>query len=480
MLEQLTVRRGTVLFWLILVPSAFGALLLAPQADARTILAWPLVAAIVLLAGTLIHWSRPHLPLSKSGCWAVLTTSVYTIMPLAAAVAVSGEYTPLNDARLFTLQPSPSFIARVGWYHVVYLASLCFGYSIARSADRDQIGHSPPVIRRDLSAALLACFAVIAVLFAVIRPDAPNSGYAGAYLAIQQLPLPIRQALRLMSGIRLILGLGVLVWAFGSWQTRRYGVMAVLLLLFALTLTRAGERSTVAFATVACIALRHRYVKPIRVGQFFALGLVGLLGFTALGIYRTYRGLEDRSAFAVVPGSGEFEIVFANAVDLADRREQGSLVPAPIGVQLADFVSAIPSQLLPFAKQDMADWFLSTYYPTVREEGGGLAFGVVAQSIIGFGVIELLIRGLVLGILLARFDRWAERRANQFWPMVVHLWVLLATYQTTRISTFYPLGAFIQQVPVSFVLVSLVAGCLAALRYARRHGTDRALAASSP
>ena len=474
MVHRLAAPRKALFFWLCLLPSLVLYMVARPQDDPATILAWPLATAVIIVAVTLKVASRPFLPLSEAGCWAVLTAGIYSIVPLAVSTALRGAFTPLNDSRLFSLQPPPAFVARVGWYHVAYLAALSAGYLLGRR-NTSAVTLRPPLLDRRTAIALLLCFGVSAVVVVLFRPDSPDAGYAASYLAVQQLPLIARQALRLLGGVRLLLGLAVLVWTFERWRQRRVAVGLTVLALAILTVTRAGERSTLGFAIIACVVLSHRYVKPVRASRFFMLGVVGLLLFTALGVYRAYAGLDNRAEFTLVPGAGEFEIVFANAVDLLDRRQHGGFVAAPVGVHVADLVSVIPSQLLPFKKWDTADWFLSTYYPALRERGGGLAFGVVSQSVIGFGWVELLLRGLAMGLIFTAVDRWASARSHRFWPTVTQLWVLLLAYQTVRVTSLFPLGAYLQQMPTAFLLVWSTTQLLAFRAYSRSPSAARAL-----
>ena len=54
-------------------------------------------------------------------------------------------------------------------------------------------------------------------------------------------------------------------------------------------------------------------------------------------------------------------------------------------------------------KIDPADWYLEVV--GIQGTGQGLMFGVIAQSIIGWGAVELALRGIALGTLFALMHR---------------------------------------------------------------------------
>ncbi|MGH9884044.1 MAG: hypothetical protein ACREBE_00840, partial [bacterium] len=165
------------------MPIALAGLAIMPAGSATTVLV-PAIAAVLVAAAILIQASRPEtgLPLDDSGCWAVLTTTLYVVMPLAVAAVVDGQWTPLNDSRLFAMRPSAALIARVGWYCVVYLATLGIGYLVGtagRSRDTRR-NATPPRIDRSTVIAIGVCFGGAVILVGLLRPDAES--YSASYV----------------------------------------------------------------------------------------------------------------------------------------------------------------------------------------------------------------------------------------------------------------------------------------------------------
>jgi hypothetical protein len=131
----------------------------------------------------------------------------------------------------------------------------------------------------------------------------------------------------------------------------------------------------------------------------------------------------------------EFQTLMGTAYDIQMRAATGVLQPIPWQLHAADLLRLIPSQLLPFPKVEPSDWYLGHFGAASR--GTGLMFGVVAQAIVGFGLIELIGRGVLLGVLLGLLRRAYLLRADSFWWSVFYACVCVWSYYTFRASTFY-------------------------------------------
>lgn len=432
----------------------------------RAAVAGPLVAA---LAGAAVFFTvllrrSPRLPLDEVGLWYVGIALAYTALPLIVYLALGMEWTPFNDLRLFISQPAPAMVGRVGWHFALYLLTFAGVYLLVRG--RAALPASePPRVPGALatSAFLLWTFVTVSLLIPRLFFDLSSSDYYESYRVVQQLPLLLRQWLRLASGIGLVLELVLLLWIFGDWRNRRWIAITWLVFEAVQTVVTAGARTELMLMLVAIVFLYHRTVRPIRLSVAVAGALVALVGFTALGYYRNYRMIQDAAALSTPVSAGEFESVFANAVDIYERKAADELGDIPPGLTMSDLVAPIPSQLLPFPKSSMSDWYLGRFYLSVQEQGGGLAFGVVPQSMLGAGIPELLLRAALVGFLFGWATRVAARNPRRLWVVIGYLWLTLYAYQSIRASTFHALSDFTQQFLPAVVLLEgtrlvLVAG----------------------
>jgi hypothetical protein len=110
----------------------------------------------------------------------------------------------------------------------------------------------------------------------------------------------------------------------------------------------------------------------------------------------------------------------------------------------------VPQQLLPLKKIDPSEWYLD-----VRgfKDQTAYVFGVIAQSVIGFGFLELVLRGAVIGILFAWAQRWYARHSSSFLPTLAYLWLCVWSYYTFRASTFYLLSPIIYRLLPAVIFI---------------------------
>jgi hypothetical protein len=56
---------------------------------------------------------------------------------------------------------------------------------------------------------------------------------------------------------------------------------------------------------------------------------------------------------------------------------------------------------------------------------------------LGLGWLEMALRGLAVGIVLAAIRRWWVQHGNRLWPNVFYIWMSVVIYQAARNTTFY-------------------------------------------
>jgi hypothetical protein len=437
--------------------SALGLLaLLAPSGDYRAVAA-PLVA-ILVIAGVFyvtLFGRSAILPVDEIGTWYMAVLAAYMTIPLVIFLVLGLQYTPLNDFRLFLAAPSAAEVARVGWFYVAYMAAFAAVYLAVRGL-RPAVRGVPHVPGTSAVTAGVGIAAALATSVAVAQLfDMRAESYADAYRVVQQLPLGVRQVLRLSIGLKLVFGLVLLTWAFADFRHRRWLIAGWFGLELADTLVAGGARTDLMLFIVSAAVLYHRAVRPLRFRTAALGGALLLTVFLALGVLRAYRQFTDPAGFSAGISGGEFETLFSNALDMLRRRENGELAPHRWALWGADFRAIVPSQILPVPKTTYAAWYVSTFYPAAAESGQGYAFGAIAQSVLGFGLPEVFVRGGIVGALFAVADRILGRRTRELWPTVAYVWLTLWAYQSFRASTFYVLSMLVQQFLPAVAIIAL-------------------------
>jgi len=169
-----------------------------------------------------------------------------------------------------------------------------------------------------------------------------------------------------------------------------------------------------------------------------------------MGVLRGFLGGADMGISV-----GEFDQVWANAIDLNQASLRGT-IDVPYEVRFSEFFSFIPSQLLWSEKLDLSTWYLDSFYRTYKESGGGLAFGAISQAVIGGGILEALIRGLLLGRLCFYLTRWFNGPTSNWWRFPLQLSMLISVYHSIRTTTFAQFISWFQAFVPTIVAINII------------------------
>ena len=234
------------------------------------------------------------------------------------------------------------------------------------------------------------------------------------------------------------------------------------------SITKLASRTELVLLILTSAMMYQLVVRPLPLRLVLTIAGVGLFGFTVFGILRN----------GLFPGGGvrsnpfeyvsEFEILMGNAIDLAQKQAVGSLGVLPDGFLLSDLTGLVPQQLAPFHKVDPADWYVSTFYPIFAAQGGGLAFGTIAEAVLSGGWLSAAARGAALGFCFAKVHRFYVRHASSYWVLAAYVWLASLSYQSFRNRTFILLLLFLYRfLPVMIAVKVLVTILNRAARHVR-------------
>ena len=155
------------------------------------------------------------------------------------------------------------------------------------------------------------------------------------------------------------------------------------------------------FKTFICY---HVLIREMKSRTIILYGFVFFIGFTLFGIYR----IDFTLNLSQYGGFGEFSNIWANAFEIQKSNES-----MPLRARFNDFFAYIPSQFLWFEKESPSIWFLKTFYPGYIEAGHGLGFGIFAEIMSGYGILEAFIRGGLIAFFMfliikaiAKYNYW--------------------------------------------------------------------------
>jgi hypothetical protein len=390
-------------------------------------------------------------PADDIGIVWLFVMALYATIPPLAWWLQGAYYGASANPRLYVLEPTAGEVCEVLQISLAYVVAFAFAYV----ATRRRTTLSPRVECPRIDAGKLIVAAAIVLLFkavmlvlrlrGVVRA---SDSYIDSYVSMNELPIVTRQLIKIGSGIATI---AQLVFLVGLLQRPRLRVVvAAYVLALLLSFDPEGARTAVVTGLLAAAVAWHVLVRPIRARWWLAAITVGILAFLALG---ARRGFESSHGSALLSlNLGEFDSLWANNLELlADKAHHWTHVP--FTTRFGELWAFVPSQLLPFEKTSLSIWFVDTFQHDYAQQGGGFAFGAVAQAVIGGGIIEALLRGALLGWIAGRLVRWHRTPTRAWWHLPLYLYLLVTAYESVRDTTFSELGNLVQIViPALFVI----------------------------
>ena len=382
------------------------------------------------------------LPIFEPASLAVVATFVYGAYPLVNFIAGGLAWSPYSDNRLGVLAQDPSDVAAFGWRYAVYLVAFVVTYLPIRGASgvRTTAMRSPSrATKASIVVLAILSWGMLATIARVYGIDySPNyvDLARGLVRGITSLPLFVAQITQNVESAQLLLQQLVLALLMIEWRRHAWAPFALIgFLLFVAVdvVTTGGSRSVLVMLLLTTGLFYHRLVRPLKLFTVTVAGfalLIGVLGFGIVRDLRLYR--EYVSEVNFLTAGNEFQSILGTPFDLRDRMRTGELVDIPWQIYWADLLALVPSQLLPFEKIDPSLWYLQV--ADVRS--GGFVFGLLAQAIVGYDWVELVLRGIALALVLALLQRWYARHVESFWATMLMMFLSLWMYYTIRQSTF--------------------------------------------
>jgi hypothetical protein len=369
-----------------------------------------------------------------------------------------------SSPRLYLLQPTTDDVAQLLNIALAYTAGFASVYLLLRR----QVPQAVPNAYVRISSAKMGAALAIGVVFQAITLILAGTNfirssesYVDSFLRIQQLPLAVRQALKLGYGISSFATLVFLIGILQRWPRNRLWFIFYFAFVL-LSFDPEGSRSPVVIGLLSVALLWHVLIRPISARRWLIGGAVGLLLFLVLGLrrdVRSFAALGPLGSDAVGISLGEFDSLWGNAVEVLQARDSAGF-QVPIAARFAELWAFVPSQLLPFEKLDLAGWFLETFHPAYKAVGGGLAFGAISQAAIGGGFLEAALRGTLLGAMAAWLMKWYRTPSKVWWHLPVHMYLLVFVFQSARDTTFRQLTDLLQLVLPAILLIALIASIL--------------------
>lgn len=426
---------------LILLHIGGAAVLLSAQSDDAFYILSPIVISILILGWffKVLQKKDSEFPIVDIGLFCVIFTTLYIIIPLLGFYFGGLSFGPLSDGRLQSQNLSAAELGLFFVNHIVYLASLASAYLVFRKSNAKLpkckiIPPSPSLVKK-----IIACY-LIGMLYFLILQLAFGIGFVSGYgdeTHILTGPLWLQQINGKLAGIHHLFYLsvlGLLILKKNDWRFR-YFVVAIIAWEIISAFMQPGSRGEFVTLVLMSTLFWHKF-HAINIRLLITLVSIAFLFFMFIGIFRSFADFSDMIYFIdqfsiIASATNEFQAMLGTALDVKSIIKNTNI---PSILFLNDFMVMLPpQQLLPFAKLSGADWYLIQ----IGQDGVGVGFmwSVISQSLIGFGLGELVLRGVILGWFLSLIHGWYQRRFDKFLPSVIYTFLCLNTVLTFRDTT---------------------------------------------
>lgn len=432
-----------------------------------------LIAPLSALTGicVLFFWNLTRkdrrLPIIDLGSFYMLAILAYGALPLTWHLLSGMHLTVFGHGRLYAIDPAPAEFAQVGWMHVVFALLFACAYLAMRRKPPYASGTHLRV-SGTTSKILLAMLLVFQGYFFWVRAStgvefstAYDSSLYEQAAAYQQLSLVQQQFIAHPYGMLAAIKIGLIIWLTANWTSRahRWALISVLVFLVLSYIKAPGGRFTLISMFLAAFLTYHHTVQPIRLRAAVTYSSLLMASFFAANMFRGGDGSGIRvvaiwDALDMSTGfsfANEFQISYGSILELHHKLTSGALREIPWQVYLHDLLLVIPQQLLPFEKIDPVRW-----YVTSTNNPDYFNYGVIAESVLGFGLAELVVRGLMTGLIFAAIHNWWMRKSSKFWPTFFYMWLMIVVYQSFRNTSTHIVPLIIYQWLPVYAVVALL------------------------
>ncbi len=385
-----------------------------------------------------------RLEVFDAGAILIAITILYSLFPLLSFAVNGFEVNIFTEGRLRNYRISSQEMAEHSVNHLIYIIALTLSYMYFRP-QKNLITFEnqsfEPINSSEIFIGILFYIALNVALTLLL------------YAFPEDPPYFVRQILNNFSALTFVMS----IWFFAlTLINRKNKFFASLLFIylfyeFAKVILGLSGRSWFFIHMLGLFFLYHRIVKPFSGSQIFYIFLIALSSFLLFGYIRTGQ-TAILSAAGFFTGNEEFSSLFATSYDLKIRLQEFTYnETVPFSVTNFDYIALIPSQFLPFEKIDGPSWYIKLI--GLQGTGYGAGFGVISQSIVGFGKLELIIRGILIGFIFSFLHRFVTRRKISIWRLVIYTYFAIQSYHIMRNGTGYLLYFFVYFIlPCFFIL----------------------------
>lgn len=382
----------------------------------------------------------------------------YTFFPAVAFLATDFTFPLVIDGFNFVdLSPLPSEFGAHFWRLVLFIAGVAFGYLVVRGGpveDPTRAEQESPGTSRLIAVwmTIVGCCIVIVTLL-----SAPVTSYLDHYARFDNLSWLMHRVVYVCLMFKTGGYFVLLALMFRRYTKYRKLIFVIVPAICAYeTIYSFGSRIEALIVLLAFVSFYNYRVSPVSMtkGVAYLTALAAL--FSAIELFRASDFSLSDAQFEVSQDGAqqatEFGAVYNTSFHLYSERERGTLPPRPWPMFFNEFITIVP--FVDHTKYNPQYWYYQNYFPDASVPPQTM--GVIADSAIWGGEVDLLFRSLANGALYALLTRWFLARKRNFNPTIVYVYCYASCVMTLKYSVLYPLIPLVQIILPTLLLAAIL------------------------
>lgn len=382
----------------------------------------------------------------------------YTVFPAYGFLTLDSLSSGIGFQNLALLNPDQAQLGLHLCRHVLFIAAVGAGYLLFRGRQAPKFGSfndfgiaEKPIVR--------FLFAIIVISIIVLwNSSSPVNDYVDNYTRYADLSWIGRRVVTICTVLKTGGTFVLLAIMFRNYKRYRVYIWPFVLLRAVQEVQGSlGSRIDAFLILAAAVSLYHYCVKQVTLRRGLLVTLAFGLVFSVIEMVR-FTDLDPSVLEETVfqgrgMPAGELGAVFVPGFHLYSERSSGTLPPVEWQVFFNDFISLMP--LVDQTKWNPMYWYAKNYFPDAVVPP--LTLGPIAESALWGGEIDLIVRGLINGILFAFLMRWFARDGGKWQVMTIYTFCYSTCIMCLKYSIFYHLTPLVKIILPLVLIVSVLA-----------------------
>lgn len=265
-----------------------------------------------------------------------------------------------------------------------------------------------------------------------------SGDYTEQYIVRRSIPQIIAQSLNLLNCFQWMFIYLLLLSSFvSSARKRSWCFLWITAFILFYDMWLSNSRSLFVTFVIVFIAAYIFHNRPIGLKKELVFAFLFILIMSVFSFKRVASDSARDIDFIDILIPGEFISVYRNATHLMSLSGTPDFVQPPGSSYLQSLIAFIPKQFNA-GKWDLSTWYVREYFLSYYEAGGGLAFGIIPEALVNWGLISMVFQAFIIAAVfrVAYFSACRTRFSSSDIRPLFYLFSFSIIYHLIRSNSF--------------------------------------------